>query len=228
MSKIIDAKGRNKSVGESGYTRVMGNEQLGQLISRVQSTVISNGTELEKMIVSCSNAINDIDVFINDVMQNKIESGIFLCTKKTIKGTKKYKNYIKGIEPDMLIFIVSNQRICKVIELKDGETFDTKKVKGEKENLIKFVEKFGSKIPFETDYFICSFNQLDKEKIRLGMKSEFDLSHILTGKELCDILGIDYDGIVQKRKNDAKENFEYFIDELLKIPEVVKMIKTKI
>ena len=228
MSKIIDAKGRNESVVESGYTRVMGNEQLGQLISRVQSTVISNGTELEKMIVSCSNAINDIDVFINDVMQNKIESGIFLCTKKTIKGTKKYKNYIKGIEPDMLIFIVSNQRICKVIELKDGETFDTKKVKGEKENLIKFVEKFGSKIPFVFFYFICSFNQLDKEKIRLGMKSEFDLSHILTGKELCDILGIDYDGIVQKRKNDAKENFEYFINELLKIPEVVKMIKTKI
>lgn len=38
--KIKNAKGRRD--GNSGYTRTLGNEKLGQLISRVQATVISN------------------------------------------------------------------------------------------------------------------------------------------------------------------------------------------
>lgn len=229
MSKIANAKGRDvKSLGDSGYTRIMGNASLGQLLSRVQATAISNGTELEKLIVERCNKIENIDKFIDDVTQAKINSGTFLCTKKILKATKVYKKSIEKIEPDMLIFIVSKQRICKIIQLKDGETFDTKKVLAEKEKLIEFMQKFGIKIPFVTDYFICGFNQNDKNKIRIGMKNEFELEHILTGRELCEILGIDFDEIIALRKQDAKENLDYFVDELLAIPEVLAKIKSKI
>lgn len=131
---------------------------------------------------------------------------------------------IKGIEPDMIIFIVSDYRLCKIIELKDGDTFDTKKVKGEKTNLVTFSEKFGAKIPFSTDYYVCCFNQNNKEIIREGMKNEFDLEHIMTGRELCQLLNIDYQEIINIRKNDMEENFNYFIEELLKIPEVLEKI----
>lgn len=50
----------------------------------------------------------------------------------------------------------------------------------------------------------------------------------MTGKELCEILDINYDEIINIRKKDAKENLEYFIDELIKIKEINQMIKKKI
>ncbi|WP_224316109.1 hypothetical protein [Campylobacter canadensis] len=50
----------------------------------------------------------------------------------------------------------------------------------------------------------------------------------MTGKELCEILSINYDEILNIRKKDAKENLEYFIDELIKIKEIKKIIKSKI
>lgn len=229
MSKIAKAKGRDiNKFDESGYTRVIGNTQLGQLLSKVQATVIANGTELEKMIVERCKTIENIDDFIKSVTEGKINSGTYLCTKKILKKTQNYKACIAHIEPDMLVFIVSNQRICKIIEVKDGETFDTKKAAGEKENLIKFSQNFGVKIPFVTEYYVCSFNQCDKEKIHLGMKGVFELENILTGRELCEILNIDFDDIVRTRTQDSIENFDYFINKLLEIPEVREAIKAKI
>ena len=106
------------------------------------------------------------------------------------------------------------------VELKDGDSFDTKKSSGERENLEKFSTEFGAKIPFVAEYFICCFNQLDKEAIRTGFKERFDLAHIMNGKELCDILGIDYEQIVEERLRDSRQNFEYFLNELIKIEEV--------
>ena len=115
-----------------------------------------------------------------------------------------------------------------MIELKDGDAFDTKKANGEKEHLNEFVLKFGARIPFVADYYICCFNQLDKSVIYTGFKGAFDINHILTGQELCDILGIDYDDIVNLRQQDANENFEYFLDELLEIDEVKNYIVNKL
>ena len=132
MSKIANAKWRKD--GNSWYMRVIGSDKLGQLLSRVQSTVISNGTELERLIVERSNLIENIDIFIERATIWNIQNGTFLCLKKVFKKSEKYSSIVKGIEPDMLIFIVQNERICKVIELKDGDNFDTKKAQWEKEH----------------------------------------------------------------------------------------------
>lgn len=215
--KIRNAQGRTD--GNSGYSRVFDNEKLGQLLSKVQATVISNGTELERMIEERSNTIKNLDDFIDAVTDGNIDDGVYLCQKKIIK---KSSYAIKGIEPDLLIFVVQRKRICKVVELKDGDAFDTKKAQGEKEHLEQFSKEFGAKIPFVTDYYMCCFNQEDKEKICEGFKGEFDLNHVMTGKELCDILKINYAEIVKVRRQDAKDNFEYFLNELLKIKEIKK------
>ena len=219
--KIIDKKNRGRQDSNSGYIRVLGNEKLGHLISSIQSTVISNGNELENIIVSMSNTIDDIDGFIEKVENDEVGDGVYLCPKKVFKKTKHYMtDDTRGIEPDLLIFVVEKKRICKVIELKDGDNFDTKKSRGERENLDKFFTFFGAMIPFTANYYICCFNQDDKEAIYKGFKREFSLDHILTGRELCDILKIDYAEIVKRRKSDAESNFNYFIEELVKIPEV--------
>ena len=65
----------NPKTSSGGYNRVFNNENLGKLIQKVQSTVISNGNELEKIILEKSNVINDLDEFLS---QRNIK-GVFLC-----------------------------------------------------------------------------------------------------------------------------------------------------
>lgn len=221
--KIRDAKGR--SDGSSGYTRVLGNEKLGQLISRVQATVISNGTELERIIVAQTNTIDDLEAFLDDVTEGRQRDDVYLCQKKTLK---KSRYAIHGIEPDLLIFIVEKRRICKVIELKDGDNFDTKKSSSERAHLEQFATLFGAQIPFVTEFYICSFNQEDKQHIKEGFKNKFEIEHIMTGRELCQILRIDYDAITRGRKADREENLDYFIDQLLSIEEIREKIRERI
>ena len=221
--KIENAKGRQD--GNSGYIRTLKNAQLGLLISRVQATVISNGTELERIIVSKSNNIKNLEEFIDKATEGTIPNGVYLCQKKILK---KSRYAIEKIDPDLLIFMVERQRICKVIELKDGDAFDTKKAQGEKEHLEQFAKEFGSKVPFVAEYYICCFNQNDKDVIMTGFKNEFSKEHIMTGKELCEILHIDYEEIRESREKDAADNFDYFINELLKIEEVKKAIADKL
>lgn len=154
-----------------------------------------------------------------------MKDGVYLCTKRTFKKSGKYAKDLKNIEPDLLIFIVAENRICKVIELKDGDAFDTKKAIGERQHLEEFSIKFGAKIPFISEYYICCFNQDNKEQIKVGFKDTFGIENIMTGRELCEILRIDYEEIIRIRKKDSEDNFEYFISELLKIPEVLNKIK---
>lgn len=208
-----------------GYERVFNNQQLGELITKIQATVISNGTELERIILARSNVIDDVDAFIDDVTYGRQSEGIFVAPKKYVK--KSWRT-VPNIEPDILIFIVERNRICKIIELKEGCMFDTKKVKGEKENLETFTEKFGSKIPFVTEWYICCFNENNKAIIMEGLKNEFDKTHILTGREFCEILNIDYDSIIEQRKNDGIENLHYFISEMLSIENVADIIKKRL
>lgn len=223
--KIRNQKGRKD--GNSGYTRVFNNSELGDLISKIQATVISNGNELEKIILSQTNTIDDLNLFIEKAEIGEISNGVFVCSKKNIKTSNfAVKNPLdnKGIEPDLLVFIVEKHRICKIIELKDGDTFDTKKAAGEREHLITFSKEFGRKIPFRTEIYICSFNQNDINAIKFGLKNTFTEQEILTGRAFCNILNLDYDKIITARLEDAEDNLNYFIEELLKIEQVKKKI----
>lgn len=223
---IENAKGRKD--GHSGYSRLLGNEELGCLISKLQSTVISNGTELEKMILDRSKLIDELDSFVFKAIEGAMPQGVYVCTKKVFKQSKVYYiDALKGIEPDLLVFVVEVNRVCKIVELKDGDAFDTKKSQGEYEHLSTFSTIFGARIPFVAEFYICSFNQDDKEIIYNGFKKKFDYSHILTGKELCEILNIDYDEILELRKKDREANLQYFLDELYKIDDVRNYFKQK-
>lgn len=100
MSKIRNAKGRED--GNSGYTRVVGNAQLGRLLSRVQATVISNGNELERLITERSTLIEDVDDFIGKTSVGDMENGVYLCLKKTFK--KNQKNMLKVLPESSLTY----------------------------------------------------------------------------------------------------------------------------
>jgi len=219
MAKISNAKPKSFS---GGYVRVFGNVELGLLLSKVQSTVISAGTELEKIVYKIleneGRIIEDFDNFSIEDFQNNV----YVVPKKVIKNSKLLKT---SEEPDFVV-IKTFKRHCYIIELKDGDMFDTKKSLAEKQNLKHFEDAISRKLPCTTSIHICSFNQESRAKIVAGFKGKFTEDEVLTGKEFCEILQINYEEIINKRKEDEKDNLDFFVSELLKIEEVKSKIET--
>lgn len=214
------AKIRNSNPKQSGggYERLVGNIDMASIFMKAQSTVITNGTELEKIISERAQTVDDLDEFITSCDNNTVSDGTYLCTKKVVKASR-YK--LDKHEPDFIAFTVNRAKnLCYVVELKDGDAFDTKKSQAEKEMLQLFENHLAPKIPFRTKFYICCFNQSDKDKIVAGFKNVFAKEEVMTGREFCDILGVDYDAIVQLRKDDAADNFKYVIEKLFEIQEV--------
>ena len=219
--KIKDTKPGRK---DGAYTRLLGNEELGALISRVHSASISSGLELENLILAKS------DLFLvqsAEEMENLLLNGekydkkTYLIPKKIVKKSKFKSEH----EPDYLILKKATKTLY-ITELKDGDAFDTKKSAGEVESLRKFKNHISENVPYKTLILVCCFNQNNKEKIIQGFKSKIKSSEAFTGEEFCELIGIDYQAIIKERKEqDQKENLNFFCNELLKITECRKIIE---
>jgi hypothetical protein len=218
MAKIRDAQGRREEQSPSGYSRLFGDSNLGNLISRVQGAVISAGSELERLILERCQKISNFDKFVTDLDDKT--PGIFVAKKSQIKKSKIIKS---EFEPDLMAFDLV-RRICHVIEVKDGNQFDTKKSEGERITLHSFVDDVASVLPFSFKVYMCSFNAPDRDAIYKGLKRKFPIDELMTGKQLCDLLGIDYEEICGARKADQEDNIDYFIEQLLNIPAVAKRL----
>lgn len=209
MALIKNAKGRGKDETPSGYERLFGNRALGMLISKVQSAVISTGNELESILAS-------------EIKNNK---GI------SIQNINKESRIFKGIKNghDIIIdCVIEKEGKIMLIEIKDGDTFDTKKVAGEVESLLlakAHLIKTNKLKESDVSIFYCSFNAISHEQIEKGAKSLLPQNSAMTGTEFCKLVGLDFDKIVQNRQKDQDENLNYFIEELKKIPEIIEKLK---
>lgn len=217
---------------DGGYTRLLGNKELGSLISKIHATVISSGAELEKII------LNKIDNFMtsedfDSFVENRLSSGTYVINKKLFK--EKFQNALNtSYQPDFMVIVINDNNIY-IIELKDGDTFDTKKATGEivvLEDLKKLLETYlkRNKIVSKNGQFnilirFCSFNQEDKNKIVEGLKNKISIDMAMNGRDLCDLLNISYKEIKTQRERDQKDNFEYFLQSLLEIEEIKRFIK---
>ncbi|MGI9548460.1 MAG: hypothetical protein ACR2M7_00550 [Bdellovibrionales bacterium] len=219
MAKIEDTKNKKKKENKNNsYMRVFGDKQLGKLITDIHSTTIVNGIELQKIIFNkARNRIENLDNFLSQ----SFTKDVFVASKDEIKGSSiesKRRNLITGkeekIEIDLLIF--KNDK-CYIIELKDGDNFDTKKASIERDRLIEYLQYIGHKINYKTSIHFCCFNQDSKKSIVQGFKNKIKEEEAMTGKDLCKLLELDYQEIVNERKNSQKENREYFFNEVFKI-----------
>lgn len=214
----------NSKIKESsgGYDRVFSNRALGNLISRVHSTSISAGNELERLIMERVGKIENLDKFLK---QEKMRNGVFIAPKKQVKECDSFDH--GGIaEPDMIIFKRRGGRQnCYVVELKDGHVFDTKKASAEREALHNFVERNGHRIQYTISCHLCCFNQDDASAIYHGLKKKISIDEILTGRAFCELLEIDYEEIISLRKKDGEKNMIYFIKELLRIDKIKGRIR---
>lgn len=212
MAKIEDSQPKTTA---GGYERLVGDKDMAEIFTRAQSATIRNGSELEKIISDRADTIGNLDDFLEACDNGVIIDGSYLCGKSTVKKSS-YK--LNGHEPDFIAFVVDGaKKLCYVVELKDGDNFDTKKSAAEREMLEIFVNHIAPKIQFATRFYICCFNQPDKEKIVTGFKRVFDEDEVMTGREFCDILEIDYDDIVRTRRRDTLENFDYVANRMFDI-----------
>lgn len=192
-------------------------------MSKVQSTVISSGTELERIIIAKSQGISDLDAFLRDT---RPWQGTYLATSRQVKRSSLLS--VDRDAPDFIVIVFSSvDSSSHIIELKDGHVFDTKKADAERRALHGFLERNSSVLPGNAKVHFCAFNQEAKDKIWEGAKKSIPYDEIMTGRELCDILNIDYDEIVESRINDRPDNVDYFVNELLSIP-VIRMLIEKI
>lgn len=205
---------------DGGYTRVLGNEDLGALISRLQSTVISSGNALEAFIYQ---EIISQDKFIKTIsnlttLDSEINSGINLLSIDHLKEKDflpKKNNSLK--KQDFYIVDYSNN-IFYLVELKEGDTFDTKKSSGEWSALNIAEQFYSSRLSnFNIVKIFVSFTSITKQQVFIGAKKIIPLENCMTGHEFCDLLGISFNKIMSEKVNAAKENFDFFKKEILNI-----------
>ena len=80
MALIEKAKGRREGRPPNGYTRLFGIPELGDLMSRIQATVIAAGNELENLIWGRVTKIDDLASLTKTL--NSGEDEIYVARKK--------------------------------------------------------------------------------------------------------------------------------------------------
>lgn len=93
-----------------------------------------------------------------------------------------------------------------VVEMKDGDDFDTKKSNAELETLTACKDFIENNFEINTDYALCCFNQKSRQNIVRGLKNRFDEAHVMAGNEFCELVDIEYEAIINERKSDAADN----------------------
>lgn len=222
MARIADTKGRPDE--NSGYVRLLGSKRLGLLISRLHATVIRAGNELERLLEQSTPS--SLKTSLPEAIQSaKLGSHDTLQVVFSPKIQKRAASH--GITGDIVVFDHARRHIS-VIEVKDGDTFDTKKASGELESMQLSGAALESDTGYSASLHFCSFNQLDKDAIVLGAKGRFSPEQVMTGRELCAILGIDYDAFAARRRSEQAQNLDYFLDQVALIPELRDRLRQKL
>ena len=98
---------------------------------------------------------------------------------------------------------------------RDDDEFDTKSSAKEQANLREFLSMNAAPSQYYRSYCqICGFNAETKSEIQQGCKWKIDIDEAMTGREFCELVGVDYDRIVNIRANYRQANFDQFINRL--------------
>ncbi len=113
MAKISGSRGRTDE--NSGYVRLLGNPEPGQLFSRVQATVIKNGYELPKLLSDlCPHVHKDVElVRLNASTRGTLPKHVFFEYKLP-------RTNARAIQGDVVVVDHPTSTVY-VIELKDGD-----------------------------------------------------------------------------------------------------------
>lgn len=219
MARISDTSGRDDH--NSGYVRLFGHIGLGALISRVHATVIRSGNELEHLLENATP--QHLRVSLSDAIARAVHP-----TSKGLSVVFRPRLQMDPGTPSVtgdVVVLYHDRKELSVIEVKDGDTFDTKKASGELTSLRASADRLHRETGYTASIFFCSFNQESKDAIVAGAKNRFTLGEVMTGRQLCDILDIPYDVLVAERKHEQATNLAYFLTQLCSMSDIAQRMR---
>lgn len=236
MSLISNARGRT-DVKDSGYYRVFNTIpkydlialEIASLLSKTQSTVISNGIHLEKSL---------IDTRYNKNVLHKKHSVYTLADLKNLQDGHYYKmilykDFFKCIGLPTLRknyiecdYIVVVSGTVFIYEIKDGDSFDTKKSQAETENLQYIQKSFErtklfSKVIVHIVLWNCDDIETNSFKCKIGKKM------LLSGKTFSDMNTINKKAIDRDRTLSNWSNVKYFVQHSKDIVKLFETLKSR-
>jgi hypothetical protein len=187
-------------------------EHIGNILSKVQSTIISAGNECETLImdkVPDKKIIFDLDIFLRNIpIYGKF---IWYNCKRYMNRRGEFKNpkILKGNKgPDFILFDCDCEMII-IIEHKLNDEFDTKKLEMEMEKLKLYSKMIGKNLKWNIKECLCIF-QGNKDEIFQHLKSKYKkitIDNVMVDDELFSLLGMSgikllEDRLVQKNCQD--------------------------
>lgn len=213
MARIADSKGREDD--NSGYTRLLGLPELGQLLSRIHATVIRNGNELELMLAErCAFRATGLAQRLNGALT------LFTQPLEAFFGEALHVTDSDHLTAADIVILDHRAREVRVVEVKEGDLFDTKNADGELACLRPLALFIGARLRYRPQFQLCCFNQEDKSAILRGLKGRFSAEQVMSGRELCAILGVSYEAIRRQREEDVRANLAFLARELWAIPQL--------
>jgi hypothetical protein len=219
---IEKTRGRQGDIRDSGYYRLFESQntddgydevaqKLARIVSKIHSASICNGNKLEEYIGN-SPINNHIIKSLTD-----LKKGHYLNIKfdKDLWDGKK----TQSTEIDYMLYetYTDTPRVC-LFEVKDGDTFDTKKSREELNSLREVSILLKEHMPrVFVQCYVVLWNIKDPKKN--GFKANLDENiTLINGRIMCDMIGnLDYDNITHLRKDIGDKNLNFCIKELREI-----------
>ena len=219
---IIDLNKQDQApVEQSGYYRLTGNKKLAYLARRMHATVISNGSELERMI--CANAekngaslargnrCEDFLYHLNSKDHEFIYFDKLNVSKEALESAgltlaSKNKITVDGV------WILPDKSIL-VCEYKDGDGFDTKKSDAEIKSLqkiLKWMTYVGAQNVRAVMVLWNCYNLNDS-----SVKSKEAAEYLTTASDFIELLppgSLNETEINKKRYKDREQNFKAIVE----------------
>lgn len=196
---------------ETNYAKLFGDLDIGMLISAIQGTIIALGDSLEKIIPEIAITIDDdmVDAF----MKKTLPPGIYVIPKSVMR---KSKYFMFDEQPDLLLVNV-DKNTCKVMEIKLGKNFDTKKVDGELASLKSYAETLERGTTYRISIGFCAWYAKDKKAIVKGFKGKITEKEAFTGKDFCEMAHINFEDVEKAIISHEEENRKVFFKRVFEI-----------
>lgn len=217
MAKLEDFTiDKKKNYEETAYYSIFGDIELGKLITAVHSTSIKNGTELENIIYNLISIekpeCNNLKELLELISEGEdFYLGKFSITKEELQQKNLPLNGRKKIQVDGILF---KNSVLYIIEYKDGDALDTGKSQNVMETLTKsrkLIEEYGVKCA--SKLVLWRSSDLKTSSIKTTEHRDY----LITGRDMADLLGIDFEDVKEQKSRDQQDNIEYFfqrIDEI--------------
>jgi len=234
---LIENANVDRPIETSGYYRLTGDKKIAKVLRDCHSTVISNGTELEKYIEKyCPLPIYKTEwthispktgkvgkqkykvpnttPTLSDVFEkyHNAENCFFPKIKISREELKSHgvdlKNK-KNIELDG-VWIYNN--IIYVTEIKDGSNFDSKKTDGEI-IMFKKIKPIFESLNYQINIVLWNIEDIDDNELGSLESAEYAIN----GSDFSKIFELPFDEINEERAQDQKSNVEHLINQMREI-----------